>query len=1161
MWKRTTSRRMPLRGMVLLALVAATCLLLVRASWGKPSKTEGHSLQAQAGIAVVEVDVESTAELRRLREMGHTCDSIGPCRIEADAGSMPALKTAGLEFRIVERAIKWNFHSLVPESPDEEVYEFAAAYSDVPIGDDGTEYGIRLSIDSAPDDAVVSRVRYSLRVVHPLVSDLWLDLATGGGDRIDDIWHFDDGLDHDDDAGNDGDIELLNRESQDFDGQPVNDNDWELIAYDYEANGVTGFVDYLELWVYYEVPPANDDFDNAFEINNLPYFHSQDYDGATRAADDPNPSCDDVGGTVWYRYTAPQDEVVRFQIGGIAGEWLAIFTGTRGNLTEVACDRGSGTDGWWSRVDLPTTAGTTYHILIGPDDSDEGYMEIEAYRLESTCDTIVDIPQSECAALRTFYDQMTDPGDIESTWFKSDTACSWYGITCSAGHVTELNLKLSYLNGKIVPELEDLTQLSVLELGRNEYWSGGIPPELGNLSHLEVLDLGSNYLLDGPIPPELGNLDNLVILNLEQNDLTGGVPSELGNLSNLRELYLDWTFLSGGLPQNLTNLDLLSFWFHETDLCEPGDTAFQNWLQGIDDLSGTGVTCTIGAPILFEISNNDGDGNYTVSWSNVSSADSYQLQEQHDDGSWNTVYNNSGTSVNRTGRSDGEWCYQVRASNAGDVSGWSNVECTIVDTPPEAPNLLSPEDGSSSSDGTPPFAWTTPSSATHYRLQVDTDGAFSGPDIDEITTTSTYTPNIALGDATYYWRVQAQDATGNWSAWSDVWTFTVNTNIDCESEEDADGDGLLDGWEACGYDHDGDGNIDVDLPAMGADPEHKDIFVEIDYMAGVHSHRPSEWAMQTIIDSFDRAPVSNPDGTTGIHLHVDYGRDAPLTWAGGTWGTLSRSNELIHRDNFGTCVDNRYQWDEFKVIKASHFPESRLPIFHYNLWVHSLCPEYGTVSGIAYLASSDFIVSSGAFAGNAGPEAGTFMHELGHNLGLHHGGNDDTNYKPNYLSVMNYSFQFHGLIVKQDTGMFNDGYYDYSRYNLSLDERALDEEEGLPIFAEDELYGTKWYCEANGFGKTTSPAASASKDIDWNCDNGIDREQTVATDINRSGTESHTFLGGHNDWANLVFDGGAIGGLGTGEELPNVTEIDELTLEEAETIPSIETIYIPLVRR
>lgn len=47
---------------------------------------------------------------------------------------------------------------------------------------------------------------------------------------------------------------------------------------------------------------------------------------------------------------------------------------------------------------------------------------------------------------------------------------------------------------------------------------------------------------------------------------------------------------------------------------------------------------------------------------------------------------------------------------------------------------------------------------------------------------------------------------------------------------DADGDGLLDSWESSGYDDNGDGIVDVDLPAMGARPDHKDLFLELDYV-------------------------------------------------------------------------------------------------------------------------------------------------------------------------------------------------------------------------------------------------------------------------------------------------------------------------------------------
>ena len=48
---------------------------------------------------------------------------------------------------------------------------------------------------------------------------------------------------------------------------------------------------------------------------------------------------------------------------------------------------------------------------------------------------------------------------------------------------------------------------------------------------------------------------------------------------------------------------------------------------------------------------------------------------------------------------------------------------------------------------------------------------------------------------------------------------------------------------------------------------------------------------------------------------------------------------------------------------------------------------------------------NGHNTGTATQQKGTLMHEFGHTLGIGHG-EDHTNYKPNYLSVMNYHFQF-----------------------------------------------------------------------------------------------------------------------------------------------------------
>ncbi len=88
--------------------------------------------------------------------------------------------------------------------------------------------------------------------------------------------------------------------------------------------------------------------------------------------------------------------------------------------------------------------------------------------------------------------------------------------------------------------------------------------------------------------------------------------------------------------------------------------------------------------------------------------------------------------------------------------------------------------------------------------------------------------------------------------------------------------------------------------------------------------------------------------------------------------------------------------------------------------------------------------SNGFSVGNVQQQAGTFLHELGHTLGLFHGGDQALiNDKPNYLSVMNYAFQ--ECSVPSSPNGFLPGGCDYSRIALppfvpaSLAELNLDE--------------------------------------------------------------------------------------------------------------------------
>ncbi len=379
------------------------------------------------------------------------------------------------------------------------------------------------------------------------------------------------------------------------------------------------------------------------------------------------------------------------------------------------------------------------------------------------------------------------------------------------------------------------------------------------------------------------------------------------------------------------------------------------------------------------------------------------------------------------------------------------------------------------------------------------------------------------------------------------WGYGVN----CEAgvEIDADGDALLDDWEINGLDVDNDGIIDVDLPAMGADPQHKDVFVEIDYMVDPgfcflgfcgfgHSHQPAPEAIEAIVDAFADAPVSNPDGTTGIRLHVDSGPNSvmnPVT--GELWGALSRSNAVSHDDTLGTGL---YNWSEFDQIKDGSFSITRGDLFHYCTFAHDIP---GGFSGIARgIPEADFIVSLGQWTDSVGTvndQAGTFMHELGHTLGLMHGGGDGDNNKPNYLSIMNYAFQFPGLRID---GV--DANYDYSQFDLpDLDENNLDETVGLNGGAQIDGYGTR-FRRCTGDEQIVN---NANNPINWD-GIGDSTGNPAQAQINRrrdSTSCNMSILESFDDWEHIVFNGGSIGLLGDVYIPPMETAADCTTVEDA----------------
>jgi hypothetical protein len=99
------------------------------------------------------------------------------------------------------------------------------------------------------------------------------------------------------------------------------------------------------------------------------------------------------------------------------------------------------------------------------------------------------------------------------------------------------------------------------------------------------------------------------------------------------------------------------------------------------------------SPTLYPISNPDGDGDYTVDWSDVTGALTYTLQEDDNAGFASPTTRSTGSVSQYTisSQAPGTWYYRVKASNAGEDSPWSNVVSTTVNPSPEG-DAYEPDD-------------------------------------------------------------------------------------------------------------------------------------------------------------------------------------------------------------------------------------------------------------------------------------------------------------------------------------------------------------------------------------------------------------------------------------------------------------------------------------
>ncbi|MGH9465116.1 MAG: hypothetical protein ACRD0X_05680, partial [Thermoanaerobaculia bacterium] len=165
-------------------------------------------------------------------------------------------------------------------------------------------------------------------------------------------------------------------------------------------------------------------------------------------------------------------------------------------------------------------------------------------------------------------------------------------------------------------------------------------------------------------------------------------------------------------------------------------------------------------------------------------------------------------------------------------------------------------------------------------------------------------------------------------------------------------------------------------------------------------------------------------------------------------------------------------------------------------------------------------------------ESGLLLHELGHNLGLTHGGaapRPHGNRRPHYLSVMNYHFVpgFVRLVDPTHAEYFR--YWDYSRFTSdALNEKRLDETVGVPAPPADTVTQDANADTLLGLAYCPDESLAAffwnNTSRDWDCDETIDAAR-VKVDVTLDGLKNKLGRGQVN-WEHLVFDGGGIAGRG-----------------------------------
>lgn len=203
-----------------------------------------------------------------------------------------------------------------------------------------------------------------------------------------------------------------------------------------------------------------------------------------------------------------------------------------------------------------------------------------------------------------------------------------------------------------------------------------------------------------------------ITFNVPSSDSDGSFVISWGNPGAFMELYErlgtsgSWTVIAGGSGASSITLTrpqgTYQYYMKHCHYTSASPTCANT---PVKTLVITFPVPSVPGSLSFQNINTGGDidGNYRLNWGSASGATFYEWRENKDNGAWSGTTNSGAARyVDRSGRTNGIWYYQVRACNSVGCSNFSSVASIRVALVPGIPSSIS---ATSSGDGDISVGW------------------------------------------------------------------------------------------------------------------------------------------------------------------------------------------------------------------------------------------------------------------------------------------------------------------------------------------------------------------------------------------------------------------------------------------------------------------------